>query len=199
MKTPELHLKKSSCSYCGDAPISHARSFFESLVFITVDSQAKKIIKYVPSFLKRFVDWILELFFRTLVFLGLARFSADIERASSLRSKIIWEEAKRRGIEMEQIIFLGKPLDHYRAALNIKGRRKKFYFESIPIRPEFLDMDQNWDNKSVLKREFRKNNIPIPEYVNLNFFNFQGPEKAFYKLRKPIIVKPRMGSRGRHT
>ncbi len=200
----EPSVKKSSCSYCGDAPINHSLSFLESLISITLDNNAKKFIKYVPSFVKHFADSVPEFLFRTLAFLKLAKFSADIERANSFRSRIIWEEAHKRGIQMQQVIFLGKPLDHYRARLKVKNKKKNFYFESIPIRPEFLDMSKNWDDKVILKQEFFKNNIPVPAYVELSPFSLlrlknKNIENIFSKFKKPIIVKPRIGSRGRHT
>lgn len=199
MSENEPHVKKSSCSYCGDAPINHTFSFLESFVSITLDNNAKKFLKYVPFFVKDFADLVPEFLFRTLTFLKLARFSGDIDKANTFRSKIIWEEAKKRGIIMEQVIFLGKPLDQYRAMLQIKNKRKFFYFESIPIKPEFLDMSQNWDDKVVMKQEFKKRGIPVPIYFELSPFGFKNIEKIFSKLPKPIIVKPRVGSRGRHT
>lgn len=202
----EPDVKKSSCSYCGDAPINHTLSFLESVVSITLDNHLKKFIKYVPFFVKDFVDLVPEFLFRTLAFFKLAKFSGDINRARSFRSKIIWEEAQKRGILMEQVIFLNKPLDFYRAKLKIKNKIENFYFESIPIRPEFLDMSKNWDDKVILKQEFRKYNIPAPAHFELSPFSFfhlkninKNTEKIFSKLAKPIIVKPRVGSRGRHT
>ena len=96
---------------------------------------------------------------------------------------------------MEQIIFFSKPLDFYRTKL--KG--KNIYFESIPIKPEFSYMNNNWDDKVVLKQEFFKKNIPVPVCFELSFLGLKNTEKIFSKLKKPIIVKPRIGSRGRHT
>ena len=206
MQVNEPQVKKSSCAYCGNAPINHTLSFLESVVSITLDNQAKKIIKYVPFFVKDFADLVPEFLFRTLVFSKLARFSTDINKANTFRSKIIWEEAQKRGIIMEQVIFLNKPLDFYRAKIN----GKNIYFESIPIKPEFLDMSKNWDDKVILKQEFNKYGIPVPAYFELSpftflhlFFNFKNTNKStkkiFSELAKPIIVKPRVGSRGRHT
>jgi len=203
----EPQVKKSFCSYCGDAPINHAFSFLESVVSVTLDNQGRKIIKYVPSFVKDFADSVPELLFRILALLKLAKFSPDTSKANSFRSKIIWEEAKKRGIAMEQVIFLGKPLDFYRARLKVKD--KYIYFESIPIPPEFLDINHNWDDKVFLKKEFGKYGIPVPNYFELFHFGFpalgwsafggKNLENIFSKLPKPIIVKPHIGSRGRHT
>ena len=195
-------VKEGSCSYWGDAPINHTLSFLESIIDITLDNHAKKFLKYVPSFIKNFADLVPKFLFETLVFFKITEFSGDISRANNFRSRIIWEEAKKRGILMEQVIFFGKPLDQYRALLKIGNKNKYFYFESIPIRPEFLDMSKNWDDKVVLKKEFKKHNIPVPSYFEFSFFvknTNKNIREIFSKLKKPIIVKPRVGSRGRHT
>lgn len=204
------NIKTNSCSYCGNAPINHTLAFLESLVAITLDNYAKNFLKYVPSFIKNFADLVPGVLFRTLVFLKLARFSKDIDKANTFRSRIIWEEARKRGIEMEQVIFLGRPLDQYRAKLKIKNKSKFFYFESIPLPLESLNVSKNWDDKALLKREFAKHCIPIPAYFELSVFSFlrslmnftsvgRTAKKIFSKLEKPVIVKPRVGSRGRHT
>jgi len=190
---------KSSCSYCGDAPVNHTLSFLEGFITNTVDAHAFKIIKHAPSFLKKFVDFIPGFLFENLALFGLVEFSTDIGKSATFRSKIIWEEAKRRGILMEQVIFNGRPLDYYRAPLKLKNKIQKFYFESIPIRPELAEMSQNWDDKVILKREFTKHNIPIPAYYEIALWNLKKREEIFSKLKKPVIVKPRVGSRGRHT
>ncbi|MCX6751958.1 MAG: hypothetical protein NTZ87_00440 [Candidatus Nomurabacteria bacterium] len=203
MPENEPHIKKSSCSYCGNAPVNHTLFFLESVVSVTLDNYGKRFLKYVPFFVKDFADAVPEFLFRTLVFFRLAKFSGDIARANTFRSKIIWEEATKRGILMEQVIFLNKPLDFYRAKLKVKNKERFFYFESIPITPEFLDMEKNWDDKVILKQELRKHGVPVPAFFEFSFFSFKNTdknlEKIFSKLAKPIIVKPRVGSRGRHT
>ena len=118
----EPYKKEGSCSFCGNAPINHTVSFLENLVSITLDNHAKFFLKFVPRFINDFVDLIPEFLFRTLVFSELAKFSGDINKARSFRSRIVWEEAKKRGIIMEQVIFLGNPLDYYRALLKNKNR-----------------------------------------------------------------------------
>mgnify|MGYP001575766510 CR=1 FL=1 len=195
-QTNEPSVKKSACSYCGNAPINHFLSFLDSAIFFTFDNHAKKILEYVPSFLISFVDLVPCFLFNTLVFLKLAKFSDDIDKANNFRSRIIWEEARRRGISMEQIVFLNKPLDYYRATLN----GKKIFFESIPIKPESLSVSKNWDDKVILKQEFKKHEIPVPNFYAFSLLSsLSCQRKIFDKLKKPIIIKPRAGSRGRHT
>ncbi|PIR68311.1 hypothetical protein COU49_01980 [Candidatus Nomurabacteria bacterium CG10_big_fil_rev_8_21_14_0_10_35_16] len=191
----EPSIKKSTCSYCGDAPINHFFSYCESLISITLDGYTTNFPKYVPSFLEHFANYIPVFLFKTLVFFKLAKFSSDINKANTFRSRVIWEEAIRRGIKMEQIILLGKPLDYYHALFH----GKDIYFDSIPIPPSFMKVGKNWDDKAILKKEFIKKNIPVPDYFQLPLFRSTNIEQIFSKFKKPIIVKPKMGSRGRHT
>jgi cyanophycin synthetase len=193
--THEPKVNKSSCSYCGDAAVNHPISFFSNLISVIVDAHATRMVKHAPKFIKNMAEWFPVTLFETFAFLKMAKFSSDIEKANTFRSRIIWEEAERRGIPMEQLILFGKPMDHYRARVN----GKRIYFESLPIPPKFLDMRENWDDKIVLKREFAKNNVPIPQFKRLPYFAFNNLEKVFSDFQKPIIVKPQVGSRGRHT
>lgn len=192
---PEPHREKSSCPYCGDAPINHALFYFVSLISMTLDNHIIRVTRHAPDFLKNFVDWLLFYFFETMIFFKLAELSSDINRAKTFRSRVVWEEGERRGIEMRQLIMFHKPLDQYRA--RIKG--KLFYFNSLPIPPKLLNMTKNWDDKFLLKQEFSKKNIPIPHYFAFPIFYPQNIEQIFSKFKTPIIVKPQIGSRGRHT
>lgn len=201
MESFEPYIKKSSCSYCGNAPLIHGISFFESIFAVAFDNRAKVFLKYVPRFVKSFADAVPEFLYRTLAIVGMVKFSSDVRKSRTFRSKIIWEEARKRGIVMEQVIFLDSPLDYYRAMLNVKGKIRYYYFESIPIRPEALDVGMNWDDKVIMKNEFRKHGIPVPAYLGFSIFSLfvASKKKIFSKLPKPIIIKPRVGSRGRHT
>ncbi|MEK7175346.1 MAG: hypothetical protein AAB693_00885, partial [Patescibacteria group bacterium] len=170
-----------NCFYCGDAQINHNLFFFGSIISKILDTDRFNLIGYVPNFIKNFVDAIPKFLFELLGFLKIVKFSSDINKANTFRSRVIWEEAIRRGIKMEQVIFFGKPLDFYRAKINEKFLgsptypysgsltypktflNKYFYFNSLPIKPEFLKIgDKNWDDKFILKQELKKNNIPTP-------------------------------------
>ena len=188
----EKNNKKNNCVYCGDAPISHAFSYVDSVMAFIAENFFDKIYNMFPRFVTSVADLILQLFFHILIFLHLITFSRDKEKANTLRSKVIWDEAERRGVEVEQVLAFGKPLDHYRARL--KG--KWFYFMSLPIPP--LVSKYNWDDKFFLKKKLLQENIPVPKYSNVPFSKKE-QKKKFDDFIKPIIVKPRSGSRGRHT
>ena len=195
MNTSEPIVIQGACSYCGDAQVNHKLVYLENLVSSTVDSHIVRVTKYAPRFIKDFAGWIPIFLFNTLSKFGLAHFSSDIDKACSFRSRIIWEEAKRRGIDMEQVILGKRAIDWYRAGLG----GKTIYFESIPIQAEFLDFKKDWDNKIVLKEELSKHNIPVPQYKKLSPFRFKNLKNIFSIFTTPVIVKPQIGSRSRHT
>jgi D-alanine-D-alanine ligase-like ATP-grasp enzyme len=60
-------------------------------------------------------------------------------------------------------------------------------------------MQNNWDDKILLKQELSKRDTPVPIYMSFNSLSITNLETIFEKFQKPIIVKPRVGSRGRHT
>lgn len=200
METPnEPYFKKSSCSYCGDAPVAHALFYFDSLMSAITEPHISWVVRRAPAFLKTFADWLPAFTFKTFALIGLARFSGDISRANTFRSRVVWEEAQRRGIRMEQLILFGKPMEFYRAFIKIKSKTREIFFQSLPIPPEFMEFKKDWDNKFVLKEELQKYDIPVPAYRRLPLFSSKKINKIFESLSKPLIIKPKLGSRGRHT
>lgn len=192
---PEPKVRQGACSYCADAQVNHAMHKLENYIFYIVDRTMGKLIRYAPHTLERLVDLIPGYLFRALAFFNLAHFSSDIEKANSFRSRIIWEEARKRGIEMEQVIIGKKPIDQYRAIIN----GKMVYFESIPILPHFISTKKDWDDKIVLKKELSKHGIPVPKYMGISNLSSHSLESIYEKFKPPVIVKPQLGSRARHT
>lgn len=187
--------KKNKCPYCGDSEINHTLVFIENSISPLFDSHISWATKHAPQFLKNFASSVPNFLFTGLSKIGLASFSSDIEKSKSFRSRVIWEEAERRGIKMEQV-FLGKRgIDWYRAELG----DKTIFFESIPVQPEYLDFKKDWDNKIILKKELARHSVPVPKFIKIFPIRLSSLEKKFSKLEKPIIVKPMLGSRARHT
>lgn len=126
--------------------------------------------------------------------LGVWNFHEDIKKARSDRSKVIWEEAQNRKIRMQGISIWGKPIEQYRAHINGKWR----YFESLPIPPRYNQHAFTWiDDKAKLRAHLQKNNIPVAHGGYAKTFN--EALQIFKTGTPPFIVKPRTGSRGRHT
>lgn len=127
--------------------------------------------------------------------IGILKWSNDTEKAVTGRSKIIWEEAKERGIHMQQAVIFGKPVELYRAKIN----GKNFVFTSLPIPAHLPQSGYTWlDDKFKLSEELRKAGIASPKSIQVSIFG-TNIKKILSDLSMPIIVKPKDGSRGRHT
>lgn len=139
-------------------------------------------------------DFVEKMLFELSALVYLATWNDDVGKALTGRSKLIWEEANKRGIKMQQVKVFGKPIESYRAI--IKG--KKVYFQSLPIPPWLKQKGYLWlDDKYLLHEALAKAGINAPKSYKVS--NFKEAKDAFGKLTKPVIIKPKNGSRGRHT
>lgn len=186
---------RSVCSACGTSPVNHRLARLTNIIdeFVTKTAGTFFSPVHIP-YQNTLVDITYGLLAKFFIITGLARLSTDREKAATGRSELIWEEAARRGIDMEQLVFRGKYLDQYRAHVN--GRWT--YFESLPIPPWLSQRGYMWvDDKLLLAERLEAKDIPVPKARCVA--SWSGAERAFSELAKPVIVKPRLGSRGRHT
>lgn len=189
------HAKRNKCSACGTSDVNHTLLLISGILEETIGRIGKIFIRIFkmderhPLFI--FVE---KLLYKMMVFLGFLKYSDDKEKATTGRSRLIWDEAERRGIEMEQVVMFGKHIEHYRARVN----GKYINFESIPIPPQMSCSGYEWvDDKFILSEKLREAGISSPKAGKALFLH--AAEKVFNKLEKPVIIKPRSGSRGRHT
>ena len=188
-------IPKITCSACGTSPVNHRLFLTTSIIDDVLHATMGTLFGWIrvprEGFLSNAVNAGLVGFFRLF---GLAHFSTDRSKAASGRSELIWEEAYRRGIPMEQIVMFGKPLEQYRA--KIGGHW--VYFQSIPIPPWLPQKGYDWvDDKFKLSARLEKAGVAAPKARRVS--SFGAAKRAFESLQKPIIIKPRSGSRGRHT
>lgn len=130
----------------------------------------------------------------TLVLLHIVRINDDVHRVISERGEVLWKEAARRGIQMRSYIALGKPTDAYRARVN----GTDIVFTAIP-RPIVSASGSEWwlDDKWILKERLQAAGVPVARGGICT--DLREAERIFDTLTKPLVVKPRLGSRGRHT
>lgn len=126
--------------------------------------------------------------------LRVVHYAHDPTHARTYRSQVIWEEANRRGILMQQIVMFGSYTDAYRAFVN--GRW--IYFESLPIPTHLVGSSYAWmDDKYVLKNVLRHNGIPVPRSFVVT--TLAQARAVFERIGGAVVLKPRSGTRGRHT
>jgi hypothetical protein len=95
---------------------------------------------------------------------------------------------------MRQLVILGKPVELYEAKIH----DKRVMFESIPKPAKLAHTGDTWmDDKYTLKEKLESEYIPVPHGKSVT--SYKEAVTVFNTLRKPVIIKPRLGSRGRHT
>jgi cyanophycin synthetase len=141
-------------------------------------------------------------FLRVSENLKIVRRRQSIADCKVRRAQVLWEEAEKRGIKMEELLLFGKAFDVYTAEKSENRRIGKsehgIIFSGLP-RPK--GYSNNWldlmDDKWLLKKKLKGNNLPVPAGKSVS--RFSEALKVFNSISKPAIVKPRGGSRGRHT
>jgi len=132
-------------------------------------------------------------FLKLMVMLGLGHFSNRPDGEDTLRTKCFWEEADMRGIKMREF-HMGPIRDSFIA----EYKDKTITFDGLP-RPTNLESDSlKWmDNKGIMKIKFQKEGLPVAKGGTA--FTKRHALKIFNNIDKPVITKPNLGSRSRHT
>lgn len=194
----EYREKTGECARCGNSAVNHRAMFVLQTMNVWIGRLPFFLGSRRPKRIAALFAWISEradrIIYPLMHAIGIVRFSHDPARAKTYRSQVVWEEAVRRGIEMEQIVILGSLTDLYRARLNGAW----FYFESLPV-PKTLERGAYlWlDDKFLLKSLLSRHGIPVPKYFSAT--NMRDAMHAFQTLGGKVVAKPQSGSRGRHT
>src|SRR3989344_4273459 len=138
-------------------------------------------------------------FFKLMTALRLGHFSDKPDDKDTLRTKCFWEEAERRGIKMKEF-HLGPIKDAFIAEYSPRqgGAKKVITFDGLP-RPGYKESPAlKWmDNKGVMKEKFKTEGLPVAEGGVA--WNRRQALRIFNRIKKPVITKPNLGSRSRHT
>ena len=185
----------AKCTHCGNNPTPHFFAWLsESGIVVMTPFNRWVLHNPVGRYIDQLFDKLFLLFIGLLRILRIAKFDSDFDRATIIRTKVFWEEALRRGIQMENLRILNKEVDFYKAVVG----NKKIYFTSLPRPQNYRGDAIYWmDDKGALKRKFIEAEIPVAR--GGVFTSYQQLVKHFREIEKPVIVKPRLGSRGRHT
>lgn len=191
----EYKEKVGKCAECGNSPVNHLGSYLtHTLSVVSSRENASTVRRKFGQWSDALQSWVDPLMYRGFAALPVTRFAHEPHNAKTYRSQVVWEEAVRRGITMEQMTLFGAHTEIYRA--HVDGAWK--YFQSLPIPPHLEYPAYDWiDDKFELKRVLRNAGIPVPRIASVT--TLQGALDAFAGFAGPVVVKPRAGSRGRHT
>lgn len=203
--------ENNKCAYCGNNPVPHFLTWYnESLNILLTPVRSRLLYNPLTRRFKRhrLGQRIGLMLVKVLSGLKVISLRKNKEQCKVPRAKVLWDEAEKRGIEMAELLFFGKPFDAYAAVKDLRARNQepnkfknfnsKIIFSGLP-RPSdcqnsVLDaMDDKW----FLKKLFLTNYLPVPAGAAVT--TWRQARNIFQQISKPVIVKPRTGSRGRHS
>lgn len=238
---------KTNCPYCGNNPVPHFIFWYhESLNILLTPIRQWLLYNVFANRFRRqgFGQTAGRWFFNLGRALGIVRLRGDIEKCKVRRAQVLWEEAKKRGIKMREILLLGKPFDCYLAEMPVdvsSNRSRALLFSGLP-RPSNYNhaIVDRMDDKWIFKKIMMAHSLPVAAGASCwNFWQAKQVLKRIddrYKATDtryqiidngyqitdnsgdpalltpntsrlvsstspltPAIVKPRTGSRGRHS
>lgn len=188
-----LTRSRSYCDACGSAQASHFSLWLDNLT----DAISLRVpLHRFPFYgaLMSLAGFILSVLGQLSFFAGrgllAVSLSNDPETAVSDRSKLLWREAKRRNMDMKQVMLFGSATDTFR--VRYAGRTE--FFTSLPLSPEPSALSM--DDKVLFKAAMSSAGLPVPQSYGVS--TFSDARRALSAVTV-ACVKPRTGSNGRHT
>ncbi len=187
------------CAACGAVPVNHTTEWLSALL----DTLLYPLVwpfemisrAVLPLFMKlplRYFEFPLA---RLLAWIGMLEFLREPDTKDSLRTKAIWESAAKRGISLFEFRLFGKPESNFFLARFGKEVR---IFDGLP-RPEHVPpASLDWlDDKASIIPRFKKAKIPVARGERC--FTLGQAKRVLETIGPPLVVKPHVGSRSRHT
>lgn len=188
---------KKICPDCGPATINHAVAR-TSVILGFLIRQMTAPLAWIEDAIVDFVfpkmEPLMPHFFRALSFVRLGGIADTLIDDNIDRTKCLWKAAEARGIAMHQFRILNRPTIIFFA--DFEGQR--VVFEGLPRPIGSSRKALEWmDNKVIMKKKFKAGGIPVANGGVA--MTERGALKLFRELNAPVITKPNLGSRSRHT
>ena len=187
---------KKSCLYCGNNQVSHSEAWISSTLTVVMNPFTRSFFRIgTGNFFEKIVDLILSGTLKLLILSGIATFDSDIADDVGGRGKVLMKEAQARGWYMGMMRMLGKSTDTYKI---ITPSGFEHIFSGLPLLGNDDNVLNGWiDDKALLKQRLSSQGIKVSK--GGSFSKWKEAEAYFDSADKPLIVKPQLGSRGRHT
>lgn len=188
------------CLECGENPVNHTSEWISALlesVMAPLDTGIDRVTARMRAFIPaHLVDGAALPLFRALAALHLGTLTTTSNPNDSGRNRWLWDSATKRGIMLYQFRVLGR-LDG--TSFFVASREgKTIAFEGLPRPDDAVSPSINWmDNKATMKKRFLAAGIPVAR--GKACANYKEALAIFNEIGAPVIVKPHIGSRGRHT
>ena len=186
------------CPDCGPVTVPHWVERWSARIDATVDIVAKPFDLLVrgtkpliaPLRLGRMAPPLA----RCLAALRLGTIVSKPDEKTNLRAQVLWEEAERRDIAMREF----RPFGLSRELFFATYKGDTIAFDGLPRPRTAHNASLNWmDDKGTILKRFAKAGIPVPRGGTCT--TAAQAEKIFAEVAGPVVVKPNLGSRSRHT
>jgi D-alanine-D-alanine ligase-like ATP-grasp enzyme len=182
---------KINCVDCGGAPVNHTITYISILLGALIEPWTNFMNKIIPE---SSFDSLGPAITKTLAFLKLGKITYKPEKDDSGRTRVLWEEAIKRGINMDEFRLFGIGHDIFVS----EYKKDKRFFDVLPRPKVYNPKGLEWmDNKGKMKKHFDKAGIKVARGGVTH--SIKKALKIFHSLDKPVITKPNLGSRSRHT
>lgn len=191
---------QKNCLGCGPNYVNHRLHWTTSVIESTIDpilGWTNVVWRVVVTPVKKAlrIDRAHLLLVKAAAKLSIGKFLLNYKEDTDSRARCLWEEAEKRGISIRKFYFRGRKGGGdgpYLAEVN--GTTLKFNI--LPRLTESAALD--WmDDKAVMRKKFQSAGIPIAQGGVA--FTEKRALALFHKIGGQVIVKPRTGSRSRHT
>lgn len=186
---------KKNCSYCGANQISHRTNWLQQNMEI-LTSPGRRMFIYNPLAiaLQNTISNAIDSVIRIAARAGFFEYNTDPDKILTSRGQELFKEAQARGIKIRELRPRGKAVDLYEAFIG----KSSYIFKGLPRPKNYINPALEWsDDKSILKIKLHAAGLPVADGGSA--FTWKDALRIFNRIKKPVIVKPRLGSRGRHT
>jgi D-alanine-D-alanine ligase-like ATP-grasp enzyme len=193
--------KEIRCADCGPNFVHHRLQYSSARlewVLLPMVGWTDTIWKKVrPAMRLLPYEKVLVPLFKALDWIGISKIVEHPADEQDGRSKCFWEEAQRRGVEMYKFHFINSSkINKGIFVANIHG--KNIVFDTLPRPGSEHSPSIEWmDDKAVMREKFKVAGLPIARGGCAS--NFKQALEIFNSIGGEVIVKPRTGSRSRHT
>ncbi len=192
---------KEECIDCAGNPTVHWAAYTSvvmTYVMKPFEGYLSLMSKIVDPISHKLWNPIVPDFYNFITRMNLGYVDTEPSEKDSWKIRCMWEEAEKRGIKMRKFSFLKTSRGTYWAELDQNGKRKVVCFDSLPRPDGPMSKALSWmDNKGIMRKRFSSLGIPVAN-GKVALTKNQGL-RIFRSLSKPVITKPNLGSRSRHT
>lgn len=183
--------KKKYCVDCGGAQVNHNAVYISILLSSMIEPWTNWMSDLIPE---EKLEWMGPILTKVLVALRMGEITKEPGEKDSLRARVLWEEAIKRGIDLKEFLLFGIGRDVFISRYNGEMR----FFDVLPRTKDYNPKGLGWmDNKNEMKKHFKAAGIPVAAGGVAS--SKKGALKIFNSIQKPVITKPNLGSRSRHT